>query len=807
MKRVRLCALLAVGLALAAPLPAQFFVNSTADPGDGACTVANCTLREAITDANSGPLVSHFISFAIPGTGVHTIVLVSALPPILGSLTIDGYTQPGATPNTLADGDDADLRIEIDGSGLGTSACGLRVGGLLAGNGTAIIRGLVINGFNADFSTGICLGRGGNNVIQGNFIGTNATGTAARPNYDGISTLFSSPDNTIGGTAPAARNVISGNRVRGIVLDSPDAIVAGNFIGTDAAGLAGIPNNSGIALFENAAGGQIGGAAAGSRNVISGNAFSGILYADEVAFSTIAGNFVGVDVTGAARLGNGLEGISGKGQIIIGGLSAGSGNVISGNTTTGVDLLAGGGSVLEGNFIGTDASGTIPLGNGQHGLAIELDASKTVVHNNRIAFNGLAGILVNDNPFGTTTASNQFSQNSIFDNGGPGIDLGNDGVTDNDSADADTGPNGLQNFPVLTEVTASGAAGKLESIPATNFRLEFFANADCHSSGFGPGRTYLGFVNVTTDGAGVATFNASLTVPAGQRVTATAMDPDGNTSEFSLCAAAIPIALVADASPGSGSDGNGVFDPGETAAVEPAWKNPSVLPLALAGTATAVTGPAGPSYSAPDASTTYGTIAPAVTRSCTATPDCFQIFVSAPAARPAPHWDAAFTETLSVATPPKDWTLHIGETFSDVPRSYPFYRVIETIVHRGVTVGCTPTEYCPADKVPRDQMSLFLARAIAGGGANVPSSGTLNGSPYNCAPGGVSLFTDVSPEASVLQGRALHRPAERDVRMRSDHLLPHGPGQPRATWRSSSRRGWSPRPAGRAYRSLTDRIR
>ena len=804
MKRVRLCALLAAALALAAPLPAQFFVNSTADPGDGACTVANCTLREAITDANSGPLVSHFISFAIPGTGVHTIVLVSALPAILGSLTIDGYTQPGATPNTLADGDDAVLRIEIDGSGLGTSACGLRVGGLLAGNGTAIIRGLVINGFNADFSTGICLGRGGNNVIQGNFIGTNATGTAARPNYDGISTLFSSPDNTIGGTAPAARNVISGNRVRGIVLDSPDAIVAGNFIGTDAAGLAGIPNNSGIALFENAAGGQIGGAAAGSRNVISGNAFWGILYADEVAISTIAGNFVGVDVTGSAKLGNGLEGISGKGQIIIGGLSAGSGNVISGNTTTGVDLLAGGGSVLEGNFIGTDASGTIPLGNGQHGLAIELDASKTVVHNNRIAFNGLAGILVNDNPFGTTTAGNQFSQNSIFGNGGPGIDLGNDGVTDNDSADADTGPNGLQNFPVLTEVTASGAAGKLESIPATNFRLEFFANADCHSSGFGPGRTYLGFLNVTTDGAGVATFNAPLTVPAGQRVTATAMDPDGSTR--SSRSAPRRFRLRWSRTPRPEADPTERCstrrDRGRRARLE----EPERPAAGFGGTATAVTGPAGPSYSAPDASTTYGTIAPAVTRSCTATPDCFQIFVSAPAARPAPHWDAAFTETLSVATPPKEWTLHIGETFSDVPRSYPFYRVIETIVHRSVTVGCTPTEYCPADKVPRDQMSLFLARAIAGGGANVPSSGTLNGSPYNCAPGGVSLFTDVSPEASVLQGRALHRPAQRDVRMRSDHLLPDA-WSAAATWRFSSRRGWSPRPAGPAYRSLTDRIR
>ena len=103
------------------------------------------------------------------------------------------------------------------------------------------------------------------------------------------------------------------------------------------------------------------------------------------------------------------------------------------------------------------------------------------------------------------------------------------------------------------------------------------------------------------------------------------------------------------------------------------------------------------------------------------------------------------TDVSRVVAGPKTWTLHVGESFGDVPRSQLFYRKIETIFHNGITVGCTSTDYCPSEKVPRSQMAIFIARGIAGGGTHVPVSGTLNGRPYDCETGGVSLFTDVAP--------------------------------------------------------------
>jgi hypothetical protein len=132
--------------------------------------------------------------------------------------------------------------------------------------------------------------------------------------------------------------------------------------------------------------------------------------------------------------------------------------------------------------------------------------------------------------------------------------------------------------------------------------------------------------------------------------------------------------------------------------------------------------------------------------SCSATGDSYELLVSAAPGRPT-HFDAHFTETLSTRET-NVWTLHIGESFSDVPRTYPFYRKIETLLHSGVTAGCFPaTQYCPAEPVTRSQMALFTGRALAGGGSNIPSSGTVAGSAYNCAAGveGVSLFTDVAP--------------------------------------------------------------
>src|SRR5262249_25026394 len=153
---------------------------------------------------------------------------------------------------------------------------------------------------------------------------------------------------------------------------------------------------------------------------------------------------------------------------------------------------------------------------------------------NTIAFNGTSfpgGVSISG-------ADNAIQGNSIYSNTGLGIDLGVDGVTQHDTGDADSGANNLQNFPVITSVSNSGGKttinGRLNSAANTMYRVEFFANDTIDPTGYGEGQTYLGFVNTTTNGSGNATFNKAVAqIGANQRVTATATDPNGNTSEFS----------------------------------------------------------------------------------------------------------------------------------------------------------------------------------------------------------------------------------------------------------------------------------
>ncbi len=209
-----------------------------------------------------------------------------------------------------------------------------------------------------------------------------------------------------------------------------------------------------------------------------------------------------------------------------------------------------------------------------------------------------------------------------------------------------------------------------------------------------------------------------------------------------------PMGVDEHAGAGTSSDVDGVLEPGESVLVSPAWKNTGAAAAALTGTASAFTGPSGASYSIGDAAADYGTIPGGGTHDCyTATTNCDVMSVSSPAARPAAHWDASFLETLSAGLS-KTWILHVGDSFTDVPRSQPFYRKIETLFHSGITAGCGPAAYCPNAAVPRSQMAIFLARGIAGSGAGVPAGGKLGGSPYFCGTGGVSLFSDVSPTDS-----------------------------------------------------------
>jgi hypothetical protein len=271
------------------------------------------------------------------------------------------------------------------------------------------------------------------------------------------------------------------------------------------------------------------------------------------------------------------------------------------------------------------------------------------------------------------------------------------------------------------------------------------------ASGFTPsqGDGFLVIVNDVADAVGgnFQSLPESAVVTGGaERYRISYLGGTGNDVLLKAGPAASAQALNIDPVGGAGGDGNGVFEPGETVLVEPSWKNEASNSIDLTGAASNFGGPAGATYTITDASAAYGTISPGATVNCLALGNCFSLGTTKPATRPATHWDATFTETPStLADPPKVWTLHLGDSFTDVPRSQLFYKRIETLVHTAITSGCAVGKYCPGDPVRRDQMGIFLAKGIAGGGPNVPVSGSFNGNPYNCVNGGTSLFTDVTP--------------------------------------------------------------
>ena len=347
--------------------------------------------------------------------------------------------------------------------------------------------------------TGILVsGSGANsNTIQGNHVGTNAgvrrnsatTGTGIRVDTN-TNTIGGTTGTTAGGACTGACNLTSGNTNSGIaVFDTAGGAgntIQGNFVGANAAGTAAIGNGSeGVRLQTIGTLNILGGTNAAARNVISGNVGIGIVVqgADQ---TTIQGNYIGVDTTGAA-LGNGAspghQGIAlGASNCTIGGLAAGAGNIIANNNGAGVLVISG--------------------------------------------------------------INNSIRGNSFFNNARLGIDLAGgaedaNGVTANDAKDLDTGPNNLQDSPVLTSAFIGGTSvgGTLNSNVGATFTIDVYANDACDLSGDGEGKTYLGSVTTgTTDINGDVSF--TVTVPAllaGKPLTATATDSVGNTSEFSLC--------------------------------------------------------------------------------------------------------------------------------------------------------------------------------------------------------------------------------------------------------------------------------
>ena len=433
-------------------------------------------------------------------------------------------------------------------------------GNLISGNGAV---GVFILGGLAD-----------HNTVSGNYIGTDVSGTVAMPNDSGGVIIMDGGNNVVGGTDEVAGHLISGNARIGVsiinsddngdvsgnlisgnagvgvsIINSDDAgdasgnVIQDNKIGTDVNGTTALPNTLTGVVIMGAASNDVGGTGAG--NLISGNGEYGvIIMQDGATGNDVQGNYIGTDVSGAFAIPNQGAGvlITNASSNTVGGATAAAGNLISGNGLEGVRLIEADDNIVRRNLIGTQADGTSALGNGSHGIVIA-DSNDNIIGvdgvspwDNTIAHNGGDGVLV------LSGTGNQILSNSIFDNTQLGIDLGDDGVTPNDPGDGDGSPNNLQNYPVLTTASVSGnttIAGVLNSTPSTQFTIQFFANTACDPSGFGEGRTYLATDTPTTDGSGNTTTSATVAGDlTGQFITATATDPDGNTSEFSNC---IPV--------------------------------------------------------------------------------------------------------------------------------------------------------------------------------------------------------------------------------------------------------------------------
>src|SRR5436853_1741580 len=265
----------------------------------------------------------------------------------------------------------------------GTVAIPNHVGVDIENSAHNTISGNVISGNSSD---GIELSAS-DNTLQGNFIGTNSAGTAAVQNAGaGIFLSGTSSNNTIGGTSTAARNVISGNSSSGVDLfgsTTTTNLVQGNFIGLSAAGSAAIPNGSGV-LIDGANNNTIGGTAAGAGNVISGNTGSGVFVSSGNGI-LILGNFIGLNAAGTSSIGNTVAGINiSGGSAIVGGTANGSRNVISGNNSAnnfpaglGIYITGGTGSQVLGNFIGTNPAGTTKIGN-RLGVIVSRAANNTI---------------------------------------------------------------------------------------------------------------------------------------------------------------------------------------------------------------------------------------------------------------------------------------------------------------------------------------------------------------------------------------------------------------------------------------------
>ena len=420
-----------------------------------------------------------------------------------------------------------------------------------------VISGNLLQGISITNSSGVS--------IIGNYIGLNATGTAAIKNWaEGILVRRVSLTNWIGGGTLAGRNVISGNNTYGIsLMGSASQVIQGNYIGIDAGGNFAVANGAEGIGVENSTNNLIGGNGAG--NVVSGNGspnYPAILI-NNSSQTTLQGNYVGLNAAGTAaihNLGDGIYLINANSNVI-GGATSGLGNFISGNDNVfsglgfdGLYLNNSSKNLIQGNFFGLAADGISPLPNSGHNVDFDANSTNNILGGitfgagNKIAFakTVYTGVRVRTNAF-----NNLISGNCIYSNGtlgysppsssGLGIEIGDigvNGIIHLENGVTSTSANHSQNFPTLTNSisgTATLIRGSFDSAPSNTYSLEFFASPTGDASGYGEGQVFLGQANLTISTISPTNFSVVIpaTVAAGWVITATATDPANNTSEFS----------------------------------------------------------------------------------------------------------------------------------------------------------------------------------------------------------------------------------------------------------------------------------
>lgn len=584
-------------------VPAAFFVTSAAASGPG-------SLAQAIYDSNAAAPGPNLIFFNISAPGPIVISPTSPLPSIAVPVTIDATTQPGFAGDPI---------VGINGQAAGAGAPGFyatasnvtirgfAVGGfngtgiVLTGQSDAVVNdwiGLDLsgkpspNGGDGIFVTGASNVIGGapssggsvvplrvrnnrvvvaannaagiefngpgavNNTVAGSYIGIDPFGNSAPNGQDGIFIDNGAGNETIGGSGAGQGNVVSANQLNGIeIKGGPGGVgIIGNLIGVNPSQTSALGNIE-AGIFVNGA----------SNNSISGNVVAGSIANGGIAIlgpnasnNLVSNNEIGTDSTGTKAFRNAQDGVfidGGSGNTI--GSVVSGGNLILSNGLHGIELTGNStGNTIEADLIGIPAVGSTnaALGNQGDGVHIDGGSSNNRIRLNTIAYNGFAGVYVGS---GTGDA---ILSNSIYANRRLGIDLAPFGVNPNVSGGSSTGPNNLQNYPVLqaASIDPQGGVtivGTLNAAPNGSFTIQFFADAG-DPTGFGQGRIFLGQTVVSTDSSGNASFSTRLStpMPSGYFVTATATDAIGDTSEFSARVALGPDFIVVNTSasgPGS----------------------------------------------------------------------------------------------------------------------------------------------------------------------------------------------------------------------------------------------------------------